>query len=325
MMKYIKPDVLKSFFLTVLVSTLAFFLSNHSLFAQEYKIVAIVNDDIITNYDIEKFLLPMIEQYKKIYSEDALDAKLKGLEENVLERLIEEKLILLEAKRINFEVGKKEVNEKFDKIVNKFPSREQFEISLERQGQTTKELKKQIREGIVIKKMVNYFVGSRVEISQTDIEEYYQDHLQDFILEEEYKVRHIFISKKGRDPILLKQDVDNVKARIQKGDDFAELAKSFSNGPNAPLGGDLGFVKRGQFQAQLDEIITTLNINDTAGPVESDRGFHFLKLEAKKDVSIQPIEEVEPYVRNLLFKEAVKEKRNSWIEEVKLRSFIEIK
>jgi len=295
------------------------------LWSQEYRIVAIVNNEIITNYDVARYLIPLQQQYSRVYKGVVLEEKLAEIEENVLERLIDDKLILHEAQKMEYTADKKQVNEQFDRIAAKFPSQEQFEISLERQGQTSKELKKQIKERLTIQKMTSYFVGRNVEATDELIKKFYDRNIEDYIVEEEYRVRHIFISNKGKEALLLQQTTDKIQAKINKGEDFSALAKEYSEGPNGPAGGDLGFVRKGQLQTELEAVLVDLEVSETSNMIETEKGIHFLKLEAKKEMAIRPLDEVKESITDAIFKKLMSENRKIWLQELREKNFVEIK
>ena len=144
------------------------------------KILVVVNNEVITQGEIDRILAPAYEQYKSMLPQDQLIKKLDDARQAVVAQLIDEKLVLSEAKKLKVEISEKDVNEKLREAKKRFPSDEMFEEALEVQHISIKDLKAKFREQLMTKMLIDQKVGSRIVITPKEVVKYYNEHTQDF-------------------------------------------------------------------------------------------------------------------------------------------------
>ncbi len=292
--------------------------------ATQDRILARVNDDIITLSELEERLRPIIAKYESSYDGEELLQRLAKAEDYWLDQLIENKLILQEAVRKGITASKEEIDERFEQIKADFDSELQFNIFLESQGLNIDSLKRSIEDNIKIGKATLHIrEQARQKISPKEVLEYYQSHKDDFREEPMARVLHILIRSKDNDGEALEK-TKAVLERLKNGEDFSAVAREVSDGPHAQQGGDLGFIARGQHIPEIDEAVFSLPVGQISDIIKSNIGYHIIMVKQLKKERIKPFAQVQDEVENTILREKAKQLWDEWIEGLKKKSFIEI-
>jgi len=290
------------------------------------KIVVVVNDQTITSSEIDAVIKPLIEELKKNSSPEELPQKIAGLRKDVIERLIEDRLILQEAKKLNIEAGNNEIEERLQQVKAKFPDQESFEKILAEQGMNLWQLKKTYKDQIMVRKMIRQYVKSHLQITPTQVSEYYKQHLNDFKMDEARDVSQIIIKyKPGEDLPRAEKIAAQIVDLLAAGADFGDVCKKYSEGPNADTGGSIGFVERGIMAKDIDEVIFKMKEGEVSKPVKTGIGFVILKLNSIRNEQFEPIEKAKDKIEDLLMDQNAKTTIDSWLSELKEKAFISIK
>jgi parvulin-like peptidyl-prolyl isomerase len=216
-----------------------------------------------------------------------LDYRLKF---KCLEDMITQELILQESRRIGVWVSEQEVDDEIKRAVD--PASPEFKKSLEDSGMTEQKWAAQVRNDLLIRKTTETALAYQYAVSEGEIKHYYEAHRPDLVAPDQFKVRQIVVTgeQTGRD--LLDQ--------LGKGADFAELARKFSQGPEAEKGGDLGWVDPGQMPVALQDQVLKLGPGQISGLVQSAYGFHILKLESVKKSGQMTLEDARAQILKTL-------------------------
>jgi len=290
------------------------------------KVVAVVNDEVITQQDVDQLLSVLYAQYVQAYKGDELLKKMEEVKKDLLRQMIEDKLILSHAKELDVRVTSEEINDKLERIKVGFPSEKDFYNMLETQGITVASLKDRYRDQIMMKKLVDFEIRSRATVLPSEITEYYEKHRRKFRHGEEYKVRHILIKAGGdMDFALAKIEMSRLHNKLKNGKDFAGLAKEYSQGPNKEQGGDMGYIKQGEMLKELEDAIFSLGVGDFSEPIKSEVGYHIFKVEDVKNLGYFSLEDVQKDIKVMLFQKKFREKLDEWIAELSKEAYISIK
>ena len=199
-------------------------------------IIAIVNSDLIMLSEMKREVAPERERIQKEYRGEALERRLKTMEYMALTTMIERKLQLQAAKTRGISVTDQEVL--------------QTVHQMKQQGRAVDETSpadlKNIREQLILLRIVDRDVRSAVMVGDSDMKRYFQEHRDRFALSEEYTLSQILI--RPRSPVDTAEAMEKVRevtARLKQGESFQDLALRFSDGPNAAGGGRLGLVRQG--------------------------------------------------------------------------------
>lgn len=289
------------------------------------RILAVVNDEIITEQDLTLVMAPVVAQYRTMYAGREFEERAKEARQEFLGKVIEDKLILSEAKRREIIVKDSEVDETLSEVRNKFPNRETFLRAIEEQGLTEKKLWNRFRDQLMTQKLVNYEVKSKVSVSPGEVSDYYKAHSGEFEQGDRVKLQHILIrttSRSDEDALALAGKlVDEAAA----GKPFEELAKTYSEGAEAKEGGEMGWMERGQLLGDIDEKVFALEVGQVTRPIKSNLGYHVFKLVERQKSSVKPLVEVREKIQDLLFKEKMKKRLEGWIQGLKKDAYISIR
>jgi len=293
-------------------------------------IVAIVNDDIITLYDINKEALPVISAAEK--KEPLDDAARSKIRRTVLDRLIEKKLTEQKIRELNIRVSEEEIRQAIDDVrkQNNIPSQEALVAALAGQGLSFDQYRSQLQEQIEKLKLVSIEVRAKVLVGETEVRDYYNANLTKYTDEESYRARHIFFKtgeKASAEEIQRsKTTAMAVLADAKSGKDFAELAQKFSEDPAARKdGGDLGSFKKGDMQPDLEKTILSLKPGEISDLVTTPIGFHIIKLEARIAGTTKPLESVKAEIEEILYRKKSEERFSQWARDLRGKASVEIR
>lgn len=290
------------------------------------KFVAIVNDEVVTQQDVDQLLSVLYAQYSQEYKGDELLQKMEGVKKDILNQIIEDKLVLSKAKELGIKVTESEINERLDYIKKGFSSEQEFYKTLETQGVTMANLKDRYRDQIMMKKLVDYEVKSKISVLPSEISEYYEKHKDEFREADKYRVKNILV--KAKDDVgfeLAKVEIDNVYAKLKEGEGFDDLARQYSKGPNAENGGDMGYIEKGQMLEVLDKVIFKLKPGEFSEPVKSEIGYHIFKAEDIKYGKQANLEEMQKDIQMVVFQYKFKAMVSEWLSGLKEKAYISIK
>ena len=290
------------------------------------KIMVVVNNEVITQGEIDRILSPAYEQYKNAFSGEDLVRKLDDARQAVLAQLIEEKLILSEAKRQNVEVDEKDVKAKVEEAKKRFASNEMFEQALDAQRISLKELKVKFKEQLMSRKLIDQKVGSKIFITPNEVVEYYNSHTKDFSKPEEIRVSNILI--KPKENVKVEKTVElvlEISKRLKAGSDFAELAKIYSEGPGARDGGAMGYVKRGDLLPEIENVFFGMKEGEVSEMIRTKIGYHFFRVDEKKGAEAVSMADARRPIEEVLWMGKMKEKSKEWIEDLRKHAYIAFK
>lgn len=242
----------------------------------------------------------LLNEYRKVYLEDIIMHKL--LEEEVANRNI-----TLTAERKN-EI----FNEHYQNLLNQNQlNEEQFVNILNMQGISSldeyKELFMQQNETVLLINELQDSILNSVEVSESEIEKYYNENKDQFIVEEQVEASHILVE----DEETAKEILD----KINSGSDFAELAKEYSIDGSASSGGNLGFFPRGRMVKPFEEAAFALEVGQISEIVETVYGYHIIKVTGRQEAGQMSFEESKANIREgMLFQKQMETLRKFFID-----------
>jgi peptidyl-prolyl cis-trans isomerase C len=208
------------------------------------------------------------------------------MKNQVLDSLIDRELLFQETKKKGITIDPKDVADEIQKIKQRYTKAGEFEELLSSMGLTESEVKDQIERGLAIQQLIDKEVRAKVTIGDEEVKSYYDANPQLFQQPEQVKASHILIKVEAdasqEEKNKARQKIESVQEKAKKGEDFATLAKSYSEGPSGPSGGDLGYFRRGQMVKPFEDAAFDLNPNETSNIVETQFGYHLIKVVDKK-------------------------------------------
>ena len=289
------------------------------------RILAVVNDEIITEQDLGIVMAPVVAQYRTLYLGPELEEKIKEARAEFLSKVIDDKLILSEAKKMQVMVKDTEVEEMIVDVRNKFPSRERFLGAIEEQGLTEKKLWDRFRDQLMTQKLVSYEVKSKVSVSPGEVNEYYKVHSQDFVQGDQVLLQHILIRSTSRPETEAIDLAQTVVSELEKGTPFEDVAKKYSEGAEAKEGGQMGWMEKGQLMGEIDTTVFSMESGKVTAPIHSALGYHIFKVVDKKKFSVRPLAEVRGQIQDIIFKEKLKNRLETWMKSLKKNAYISVR
>jgi peptidyl-prolyl cis-trans isomerase C len=175
-----------------------------------------------------------------------------------------------------------------------------------------------IKEQLLIEALLKKKITSDTQLSEDDLKKYYEEHKEDFKKDREINTRHILLKTE--------EEAKQVQAKLQKGEDFAELAKKYSIDPNVrQTGGEIGFQPKGSLIPEFENAAYKLNkVGQVTGIVKTQFGYHIIRLEGVKPPTYVPLEEVKDFIKQKNAQDKQKEVLEKYIEELKKNAKITI-
>ena len=261
-------------------------------------VVATVNGKEITRADLEKLYKANLDQSQQEPSSEQADI----VRLNTLKGMIDDEILQQRAAKLNLAATDEDVNSKLTEIKAGF-TQEEFEAQLKQRGLTLDDAKRQIRRGLTQTKLINKEIESKINITDSEITNYYNTHKAEFnLIEPQYHLAQIVVTgnppqqgatQQNRRPpneAEAKKEIQSIRSRIDTGEDFGTLAAQFSENTNfAPNGGDMGFIPDSQLKTSPDvysavnalkpnQVTEPLAVYDVNGPGHKLMGFAIYKL-----------------------------------------------
>lgn len=269
--------------------------------APELKVLATVNGDPITLADFqERFLRSGLKPEKGA----EIDVR-----EDFLNRLIERKMLIKEAQRRRIKVGLPEINQRIETM--RTEQGRDVKETLGSMGIDFEKWKSDIWEELMIEKLIARELGGMPSVSSSEIRRFYQDNLHDFERPEQVRVRQIVVASEA--------EAQKVLEELQRGADFAELARTRSTAPEAEQGGDLGYFAMGEMPGEFN-VVFGLPKGGISGIVKSPYGVHVFKLVDKRKAGRLSLEEASPQIEQRLRQQKQDGRYQRWLKDLRART-----
>jgi len=253
------------------------------------------------------------------------DSVYRGL----LDRVILLRLLASEAKVRGITVTPQEVTERIGQIKQQFPSEAEFQKELTKRHTTMAQLEEDQRRDILNTKTIEAEVAPRAVVTPQELEEFYKSKPEQFKEQESVRASHILIGVAKDAPPAAKQaartEAEGVLKRAKAGEDFAALAKQYSKDPgSAAVGGDLNFFPKGQMVPAFDAAAFALKPGEISDLVETEFGFHIIKLTEKRAGRIVPLAEVKDRLEGFLKQRKQQELVQQYLLGLKAKYRVEV-
>ena len=294
------------------------------------RIVAVVNDEIITLSELNNAFEPYQERFDTSYQGPDREKVRTETKLILLNRMIDNVLMEQESRKTGIAVRNEEVTAAINDIQKQRNfSQDEFRKNLERDGITMDALRKDIWNQLMRMKLIRRDIKSRVAVTDEEIGEYYSKHREDYEGKESVRIKQILLLlPKERDPAVkekLRADAEAIHKRLMNGEPFEQLSAKYSQGPEAAAGGDVGYIERGMIHSEVEDAAFSLPLNQISGVIESSVGFHIIQVIDRRGAGLKAIESVREEIREKIDREKMDKKYGEWIEELRKKSHIEIK
>ncbi len=305
--------------------------------ASSKEVVATVNGQDITVEEFEQVYNIQKKSIEMLYGEEALTKEISEgvtfadqLKEDVLQQIIDVNIMYKEAEKEKLLPTDKEVEEKYKEIKTQIDSDEEYKKSLEEAGVDDAYIKKEQKQILALENYQENFLKEH-EVTDEEAKKYYDEHKDEFYIDE-VRASHILISTRNEnnEPLSTKekekakQKAEEILAKVKAGEDFATLAKENSDDPgSAANGGDLDFFGKGVMVEEFETAAFGLNVGEISEIVETDFGYHIIKVTDKKQGQ-EPFEDVKEEIKTNLEQEEFTSNLEKLTSEAKIEKNEEV-
>jgi len=277
----------------------------------EDKIVATVNREIITQKDLDDFMNFMYLQLSAKYQGKELEDKMNGVKPDLLNRLIEDKLILEEAKKENIQVDEARVKAKISEIKSNYPSEAEFQDALVKQGLTQADIEKRIREQLLIFEIIDLQIRKKIIVSPKEVTDFYEEHKEEFVQLETRRVNSL----------ITKNEVlaNKVISSLGQGANLDKISKEYSLELN-----DLGAVKKGQLVKEIEDVIFNMDVGSISKAIKVGDAYYIFKLGEILPLKKYNLVEVQEEIYYRLYELKMQEGLTRWLEDLRKKAYVEI-
>ncbi len=257
------------------------------LLSTKDSVVATVGDASISEDELQQTLLDQ-------YGADALDV------------LITNKLIELEADKQKITVSDEEVEEELATLAESYGGETALEEAVVATGMTMDDVRDDIINYIKTEKLIE----PRIEITDEELQTYFDENKDTFATAEQVQASHILVADEAT--------ANEVKSKLDAGEDFSELAKEYSTDTTtAESGGDLGYFSSGDMVAEFEEVAFALGVNEISAPVKTEYGYHIIKVVDHQEAKEANFEESKEEITDTLMNDKMSTEYTVWLEELK--------
>jgi peptidyl-prolyl cis-trans isomerase C len=254
--------------------------------------------------------------------------KEKDVQKFLLNQMLNGELMYQLAQKTPVKDMDKQIHDAVAKLKTRFKTEDDYKKGLQEQGVSEKDLRELIRRNVVIESYIEQNIVPNQKVTDAEVKEFYDKNPETFTQPEQVRASHILLTVDAKAP-----DADKKKAKakaeellkkIKAGADFAKLAQENSGCPSSKQGGDLGYFGKGQMVKPFEETAFTLKPGEVSGIVETQFGYHIIKLVEKKAASKVPFTDVQAKIADSLKRKKVSEAINAALEDAKKKAKIEI-
>ena len=246
----------------------------------------------------------------------------------VLDQLVTGHVLLQESRNRKVVVPDAEIESRIGQLRQRFPSEDEYKKALASRNLTPDKVREELKKQLAIEKMIETEVTPQISVSDHDVKDFYDKNPQQFQQPESWRASHILLMVPQDATDAQKKEtrakIDDVLKQVKAGGDFAELAKKFSQDGSAQAGGDLNYFPKGQMVKPFEDAVAALKVGDVSGVVETQFGFHVIKLTDVRPARTVPLTEVNKKIGDYLLNRVRQEKAGAFVESLKAKSKIEV-
>ena len=288
--------------------------------------VAVVNGKIITKVDFDREMVMVNERFSQMGKTPSI-AEISEIKLKLLENLINLELLYQSSQKEGIKVDEKNVNEIYEKWRKQIPNEDALKEILTKLNISEAGIKDKFRRGLTIQQFIEKKFGQKVSVSDQETKSFYDSRPDYFKIPEQAHASHILIKSDPKADASQKAEarkkIQDIQKRLKKGEDFAELAKKFSQCPSSAKGGDLGYFGRGQMVKPFEDVAFSLKPGEVSGIVETDFGFHLIKVLDKKPETTLGYQNVKDRLVAMLKNEKIQKETDLYLEQLKKNAKIE--
>jgi len=275
------------------------------------RVVAVVNNEIITQKDLDGFIAFMRVQLAREYSALQLERKIDSIKPDLLQRLIEDRLILQEARKSNITIDKWRIKAKISELKRAHNTEKEFQDFLNQQGVTEADLAQKMKDQMMTYEIVENKIKNKIVIKPSEITDYYEKNIGQFFVEEQRE----FISV-----VTQSQDLANkLSGALKSGKTAAAVEVEY------PIKANTFTAKKdGELKKEIEAVVFSMNLNDVSDPVKIDNVYYVFQLTRIIPRDRQKLIDAQAIISRKLFEKRMQEDMVDWLDQLKKKAYIKI-
>ncbi|MBN1383087.1 MAG: peptidylprolyl isomerase [Deltaproteobacteria bacterium] len=293
-------------------------------------IAAVVNEEIITIYELNRAFAPIRMKIDASYQGQKREDVVTQSKKAVLNRMINDMLIEQEAEKMGIVIREDEVNATIDDILRRQNiTKNDLLKMLEKENLTLDDYKKDLKTQLARMRLLRREVNAKIAVSNEEIGEYYSKNREYFEGREAVRIKQVLLSfprhidEQGK--AALQAEAQKIVNQLKSGESFEQLIANYSKDSFSLSGGDLGFVERGVILPDVEKVAFSLSLEEISDVIESPVGFHVIKVTDKKGAGAKSIELVRSEIQEKILSEKAEKRFEGFIEELRKKSHVEIR
>jgi peptidyl-prolyl cis-trans isomerase SurA len=294
------------------------------------RIVAVVNEDVITLYDIETLVRPLVQNIKaQRLPPEREQQTLAQLRSEMLNNLIDTKLTEQEVKRYNITIAEEEIDNYIRQVKQRRATTdEQLQAILAEQGMSLEDYRREVKLQLQRTRLVNREVRSKVVITEAEIKSYYEKNKAKYASGTQYHLWNLFVRLPAQasegNRAAAQNLLEEALAELARGRPFPEIVRQTVERPSNLQGSDLGLFRIEELTPRLRDAVRELKAGQHSAVVETDFGYQIVYVQEIKQTASRPLAQVEAEIQDILFRERVDDRFTSWLADLRKRSHIRV-
>jgi len=288
--------------------------------------VAVVDGAIITKAELDREVNHAKQRLMNT-GKPVIDSQLSRLKNQVLEQLINRELLYQESQKQGITVSKAKIAEKLEAMKKNFSSNTDFETILKEANLSEVQIKSQIERSLAIDEFITAMFVEKTTLSEEEAKAYYESNPESFKQPEQVQASHILIKVDPEDDgskrASARMEIEKIQQKLRNGENFAELAKEFSQCPSGAKGGNLGYFSRGQMAKPFEDAAFALAPGEISDIVETKFGYHLIKAKDKRAETDMAFDDIKDGLTRYLTQQKVQKKVVQYVQKLKEQAAIE--
>lgn len=295
------------------------------------QIVAKVNGDIVSQDELQRFTRELAQELKaRQATASQFQQELSTREKDVLRDRIDELLLIQKGKELNINV---------DSDISKYVANLQRQSGItdtdkfheyirQQSGMSYEDFLSETKNQFLTREVIGQEVGRHLNITDKEIQDYYNAHKSDFNREEKVYLSEILISTEGKDAAgvaAAEKKAKQIATDATKGERFSDLARDNSDATTAKEGGALTGYKKGDLSKQFDDAVWNLPKGGVTQPIRIPTGFEILKVDDHTKAGLEPLADAKPEIENILYAPKLQPKVRQYLTDLRKQAFLQIK
>jgi len=254
--------------------------------------------------------------------------QVSSIRREVLESMIRRELLYQAARKSGIKPDENAINKDINSLKQQFSDETEYKNELSKRGINEEVLRARMIRNSLVQKYVSKEFTDKVDVTDKEIQDYYQKNIDLFKQPFQMRVSHISIQSDPKDGDSHKKELRGKAEKILKNlkddKDFADLAREYSDGPTKNKGGDLGYLRKGQLEKQFESKVLALKKGEITDIIETEYGFHIFKVTDIKPETILAYENVKEKVKKFLVDEKTKQEADKYARKLREKTDVKI-